>query len=337
MTTSPRERMLKAFRFDHPDKLPVFYHPCTAGLYVHGQKLLDLLRAYPPDNWIEFDGIPQPRADAFDPDGSFHEFCTDAWGTRWEYRIFGIAGQPRSFPLDEWSALETLQFPALPNVDADQIARQKENHLAWSPVGISLFERLFEMRPMEKLLIDLVEESPDLLRFMDRLMDWYRRGIARALAAGADVFPVGDDWGTQNSLLVSPAVFRRLFKPRIAELVKPIREAGKIIMYHSCGAVEPLFDDLVELGINGFWHQIALYDPEKFARRAAEAGVLLFLHMDRQHLVPRGTPAQIRAAVKHYAGLHKALGGGAMFYVEIENDAPFENVEALVTSIYEYR
>lgn len=337
MSMTPRERMLKAFHFDHPDRLPVFYHPSTAGLYIHGQKLLDLFRAYPPDNAVTFDEIPAPPATAFDPDGSYHEFKTDEWGTTWEYRIFGIAGQPCRFPFDDWSGLATFRFPPVPEIDAAEIARQKETHLTWAPLNLSVFERVHEMRPMEKLLVDLLEDDPNLLRFMDDLMDWHRRGIARALAAGAEVFFMGDDWGTQQSLIVSPALFRSFFKPRIADLLRPIREAGRIIMYHSCGTVAPLFDDLVELGINGFWHQIGLYDAETFARRAAANKVLLFLHMDRQYLIPRGTPAEIRAAVKRYAEIHKALGGGAVFYVEIENDAPFENVKALIEAIHEYR
>ncbi len=337
MEMTPRQRMLKAFAFDNPDKLPVFYHSSPAGLYVHGQKLLDLFRAFPPDNFIRFDSIPRPPATAFDADGSYHEFITDGWGTTWEHRIFGITGYPYKLPFEDWKALDTFQFPALPAVDPTEAATLKEKYLTWSPVGLSIFERLLEMRPMEDLLVDIYEQEPALLRFMDRLMAWYHQALDRAIAAGYDVFPFGDDWGTQKSLMISPEIFRSFFKPRIAELSKRIHDAGRILMYHSCGAVEPLFDDLVEVGINGFWHQIGLYDPRKFAKRAAEAKVLLFIHPDRQRLIPCGTPEEIRDTIKFYADLHKGLGGGAMFYVEIENDAPFENAEALVKAVHEYR
>jgi len=61
------------------------------------------------------------------------------------------------------------------------------------------------------------------------------------------------------------------------------------------------------------------------------------LHLDRQNLIPKASPAEIEQAVKKYADIHKKLGGGAIFYVEIENDAPFENVEALIRSIDRYR
>ena len=51
--SSPRQRVINTFEFNHPDKIPVVYNPSTAGLYKHGKKLLDLFNAYPPDNPVE--------------------------------------------------------------------------------------------------------------------------------------------------------------------------------------------------------------------------------------------------------------------------------------------
>jgi len=59
--------------------------------------------------------------------------------------------------------------------------------------------------------------------------------------------------------------------------------------------------------------------------------------MDRQQLIPLGRPAQITNAEKNSANNYKKIGGGAEFYVKIENDAPFENVEALIKSVDKYR
>lgn len=49
---TPRERMIRTFEFNNPDKIPVVYNSSRAGLYVHGEKLLDLFNQYPPDNPI---------------------------------------------------------------------------------------------------------------------------------------------------------------------------------------------------------------------------------------------------------------------------------------------
>lgn len=339
---TPRQRMLKAFAFDNPDRLPVWYHPSPAGLYVHGQKLLDLFGEYPPDNPITFDDIPRPPPAAFDADGRYHEFIRDAFGTIWEYRIFGVAGHPYEYAIPTPEAMDTYSLPPAPPPHGERfeqerrrIAQLKAQYLVFGGGGISLFEKLMALRPFEEVLVDISTQEPAMMRLLDRLTEFGHRHVEYHLALGADVIMFGDDWGTQNSLLLSPEVFRRVFTPRLASLMQPIRRAGTRICYHSCGHVLPLYGDLVDLGINGFWHQIALYDAEAFARQAARDRVVLFLHMDRQRLIPCGTPAEIRETVRRYRDIHMGLGGGAIFYVEIENDAPFENVEALVRAVHE--
>lgn len=334
-----RERMLKAFNFDNPDRLPVYYHPSPAGLYVHGQKLIDLFNAFPPDNAVTFDTVPQPPPEAFDADGTYREFKPDELGTVWEHRIFGVAGHPHRYAMQAWS--DPLVFPPVPAPGSAEfenarkaIAEQKRDYLTFGG-WINLFERLHALRPFEELLMDLADESPALLAFLDRLVEYRHRQIDHLLGVGTDVIVLGDDWGTQSGLLISPAIFRRVFKPRLREFIAHAKSGDARAIYHTCGAVHPLYKDLAEIGINALWHQIALYDAESFAREAAANRTLLYLHMDRQRLVPRGTPQEIRDTVRRYRDMHMRLGGGALFYVEIENDAPFENVEALVKAVHE--
>lgn len=65
--------------------------------------------------------------------------------------------------------------------------------------------------------------------------------------------------------------------------------------------------------------------------------IAIYIHPDRQRLIPLGTPLQIDSYIRLAAEKYKKLGGGGIFYVEIENDAPFENVKALVEAINKYR
>lgn len=336
-----RERFIKAFDFANPDKLPVVYHPSTAGLYVHGQKLLDLFKAFPPDNPCGFDRLPEPPPGTVDVSGQYHEFRKDDLGTTWEYRIFGIAGHPHTYAINNWD--DPVALPSVPQPGSEEfrkaaewVAGQKKDYLTFGGWG-NIFERLHALRPFEEVLMDLALETPALMRFIERYADWLRRHLEYQIAIGVEVMGGGDDWGTQDSLIVSPTTFRRVFKPILKELMTRSHAAGRRVMYHSCGAVYPLYGELVECGIDGLWHQIALYDAEKFARECAANRTLLYLHLDRQRLIPLGTPHEIRETVKRYADLHKALGGGAAFYVEIENDAPFANVEALITAVHAYR
>ncbi|MFH1708805.1 MAG: hypothetical protein ABIF71_12935 [Planctomycetota bacterium] len=116
------------------------------------------------------------------------------------------------------------------------------------------------------------------------------------------------------------------------------RAAGRKVFYHSCGTLGPIFDELLDLGIDGLWPQIGLFEADpRYGRICRERRVTLYLHFDRQRLVPCGTPAEIRAAVRRYADFYHAQSGGGIFYIEIENDAPFANVEALVQAVHEFR
>jgi uroporphyrinogen decarboxylase len=214
-----------------------------------------------------------------------------------------------------------------------RVSELKDRYLVFGE-GPNLFETLHGLRPFETVLMDVTTQEPALMRLLDRLVDYRRKRLEYQLALGTDVIMFADDWGAQDSMLISPRVFREVFKPRLAALMAPVKRAGRKVFYHSCGAVHPLYPDLVEIGINGLWHQIGLYDAEAFAKEAAANRTVLFLHMDRQHLIPHGTPHEIRETVKRYTDIHQQLGGGAIHYVEIENDAPFENVEALVRAVH---
>lgn len=345
MKNTSRQRMLDAFNFNHPDKIPVVYHPSRGGLHVHGEALLELLRKYPSDNPIDFDGLPVVPPAAFRANGDYHELITDEWGIEWESRIFGIAGHPKTYPFASWKeGVEGYQFPPIPAIGSAEflaekakMAQQKREYLVFNG-WISLFEKLHGVRPFDEVLMDLLAHEPDLMRFLDRLEAYWMQVVEYNIALGTDVFVFGDDWGTQTSTLISPDLFGDLFKPRYKRLIDRIKEAGGLPFLHCCGYMGELMGEFMELGIRGLWPQIMLFDQDPLAQSmCVEHKMAIYIHPDRQQLIPLGTPAQIEEYIRTTAQKYKALGGGAIFYVEIENDAPFENVQALIESIHRYR
>lgn len=335
--TTPRQRMLDAFAFNGPDRIPVVYHPSPAGLNVHGKKLLDLFNAYPPDNPVVFDAIPHPPEGTVDASGRYHEIRTDEWGTEWEHLIYGVWGHPRRYPFENWEAAAAYAFPPFPLPDRVTLAKQREEYLVFAGT-VSIFERLHALRPMDEVLMDLLTEATAFLRFLDRLVEYWLQVIHGLLDAGADVIMFGDDWGAQGAPLIPSALFRKLFAPRYARLMAPIHKAGGKVFFHCCGFMDGILDELIHLGIHGLWPQIGFFeaDPSLFDT-CAEHRVTLYLHPDRQYLIPRGTPEEIETVIKAYAERFHASRGGGIFYVEIENDAPFENVQALVEAVHRWR
>ena len=338
-----RQRMLAAFQYQGPDKIPVVYHPSPAGLHVHGKQLLDLFRAYPPDNPISFETIPRPPEASVDAEGRYHEIRTDEWGTKWEYLIFGIQGHPKEYPFDHWSAGQTFRFPPVPRPgshifeeERTRVASRKQDYLVFTG-WISIFEKLHALRPIDEVLMDLVVEDTDLLKFLDRLVAYWLEWINYYLDIGVDVIQFGDDWGTQSGQLVSTSLFRRLFLPRYKTLMEPIRKAGKKIFFHSCGKLGEILPEILQLHVDGIWPQLSVYEDDYLEALCREHRIAMYIHPDRQRLVPLGSPADIRRRIQDYAERYRAMRGGGIFYIEMENDAPFENVKALIESVHAYR
>jgi uroporphyrinogen decarboxylase len=65
-----------------------------------------------------------------------------------------------------------------------------------------------------------------------------------------DILRIADDLGMQDRLLVSPELFRTFVKPRIAKIADMAHSYGVKLMFHSCGSVVELIDDLIEVGVD---------------------------------------------------------------------------------------
>lgn len=107
---------------------------------------------------------------------------------------------------------------------------------------------------MVRAMYLMAEESDILLEYI-RLRTQYSLGlISRCIQAGAakycDFFWLGDDFSGEHSMLLSPDLWRRLFKPSLAEQVARIKESGLKMMFHSCGDVAAVYEDFIKIGID---------------------------------------------------------------------------------------
>jgi uroporphyrinogen-III decarboxylase len=203
---------------------------------------------------------------------------------------------------------------------------------------VSIFEQLTKVQPIEEALMDLASEEPAMLRYLDRLVEFWLTEIERMMSAGIDAVQFGDDFGTQDAPIISPAMFRKIFKRHYETLFAPVHKAGGKVFFHSCGHLDEILDELIDLGIDVLWPQSAIFDANpSFLEKCQKNKVALYVHPDRQYLIPLGSPKEIETTIKRYADRYHALGGGGIFHVEMENDAPFENVKALIEAIDRWR
>ncbi len=339
-----KERVIAAYEFRSADKIPLELHPSRCGLYEHGERLKEQLSRIPGDfEDVSQIQIPVPDPADFDSDGRYHSIKEDEWGVTWEYRIFQVAGHPLKRPLDDISLLKDYRFPDPAyggrNTEATnlRVKTAKEAGLFCKVGWFTILERLVALRRFEDVLMDIIEDTDEINALADLLVEYYEQDIKMLIDANIDAVGFGDDYGTQNSLIISQATFRNFIKPRIKRLIKPFKDAGIKVHFHSCGYVYDILPDLKEIGVDSIWPQLSVYDLQTLSDTCHDLDLAVALHIDRAGVMTNGTPELVRETFHKMMKIFKPQNGGSWIYVEIDNGFPFENIVALVDEIEKYR
>ena len=118
-----------------------------------------------------------------------------------------------------------------------------------SPNG--LFERLHMLMGFEEALVAIYEEPEAVCELLDAITE-YKISVVKHAAKyyHPDVFTYLDDYAFENGLLMSPDVFRELFKPRIQKIIDAVHKENILFKMHCCGKMESLLGDFLEMGID---------------------------------------------------------------------------------------
>jgi len=149
------------------------------------------------------------------------------------------------------------------------------------------------------------------------------------LRCGTDVdgIRVADDWGSQNAPSVSPSMWRQLFKPVSADYCQLIHQAGKFVFMHSDGYIAPIIPDLIEIGVDALNAQLFCMDIEELARQYA-GKITFWGEIDRQWVLPFGTPDDVPRAIQRVRRALDTGCGGVIAQLEWGKHDPRENIEA---------
>jgi uroporphyrinogen decarboxylase len=272
---------------------------------------------------------------------------TDEWGIGWKPCAYqtkfgmGYYTEVAAHPLADDSAIDRYRPP---DPSRPELYREAERLVAgygreyWI-VGVTvttIFETAWALRGLSRLLMDFVC-NPDLAqRILDIPFRYHLAAARRLVEIGVDMIWIGDDIGSQKGMMISPAVWRTLLKPRLAEFVatlKAINPAVKIA-YHTDGDVWPIVPELIEIGIDVLNPiQPACMDPaevkKKYGRQLCFWGSL-----DEQHTLPFGSPDDVRREVLERLQTIGHGGGlilGPTHHVQL--DTPMENFWAMIHTI----
>jgi hypothetical protein len=254
----------------------------------------------------------------------------DEWGCVFENRQRGIMGEVKEPLIRDWREWETVRVPRERlSVNTERVNDfcRTTDRFVLAKTSARPFEQLQFLRKPENLFLDLVDQPPELLRLLERIHSFYLEEMTLWAETEVDALVFSDDWGSQSSLLVSPSLWRRMFKPLYRDYIDVGHQYGKYVFMHSDGCIADILGDLVELGLDALNSQLFCMDIEELGR--SYAGKLTFWgEIDRQYLLPFGTAAEVAAAVEN---VHVCLDreGGVIAQCEFGVAAKPENVRAV--------
>ncbi len=185
-------------------------------------------------------------------------------------------------------------------------------------------------------LKDLYKHREFAARMMDIAADRWLGMVRNALEAAdtkVDIVFLGDDLSSQEGPLFSPEIYRELIKPRQRRLIEAVKSEFDVkVLYHSCGAIRPFIDDLIEIGVDAINPvQVNARDmgPEKLKEEFGDR-VAFWGGIDTQKLLPFGTADEVRAEAHRIIGILGKGGGYVLNSVHcIQPEVPPENVIAM--------
>ncbi len=338
-----KENFLKAANFDYPE-----YIPCRIGISwpvwnTYREKLVKLVKEYP----LFFPGLDPSNIKYDEKVGVIHyeEVRVDPFGCVWKFSIKGLQGIVVKHPLDNWSKWKNYQFPdpdeGLPveggtklipwETIYENLEKAKERGdlvVAGMPHGF-FFQRLYYLRGFTNLLMDFIKKPPQIYELIETLTEYNIELVKRFLKfKHIDLFSFGDDLGCQDRMPISPQTFREFIFPAYKRIFGLIREKGIHVRLHTDGHVMEVVDQLIEAGVTILNIQDLVNGIENIARKC-KGKVCIDLDIDRQKIVPYGTPQDVKNLVKKAYKLLSMKKGGLMFVVGIYPPTPLENIRAL--------
>jgi uroporphyrinogen decarboxylase len=343
---SSRERVLTAFAHEEPDRVPRW---CGASpeFLAKAKRQLGL----PDDESVSLrfgDDFRRVFARYAGPDMPRSARAVSR-------TIFGVEragigyGQPLNHPLARASLFEVHDY-AWPDPKWQDVSRIRADALAWNGQYAVLggdwspfWHDAIDLLGMENLNFKMYDDPAFVDAVLQHLVDYYAEVSQRIFDAAADaldVFFVGNDLGSQNGPLLSPAQFDRFMLPHLRRLIDLGHAYGLRVQLHCCGGFEPLISAMIDAGLDGL-HAIqpCCRGMDLVTLKARYGHSILFNGaIDSQHVLIAGTPESVRERTRDVLQI-MAPGGGYVAGAShdyILEETPVENVVAMFDAVAEF-
>lgn len=271
----------------------------------------------------------------------------DTFGTTFERPENGLYFDVTACPLEDAETLEEVmeyQFPTLDELSSSDGVTERAKYLKEQTdyaivgnFGSLIFMKVQQIRGYTQTLVDMSIDKEIAEYLLDKVLDLRIQSADRLIDAcgdALDIIEMADDIAGQNGQLISTEMYRELVKPRTAKLISHIKSrCNAKILYHSCGDVYHLIEDLIDAGIDALNPiQVSAGNMSDIQRLKKEFGdrISFWGGIDSIGVLPTGTPEEVKNAVEQTV---KVLGDSGGYVLcashNIQPDVPIENILAL--------
>lgn len=323
-----RELVVKTLEFDSPERIPrqLWLLPCAEELYPH--EISRLGKDFPDDIVYapaEYDSPLPVEGDAY-KQGIF----IDEWGCKFENKQSGYIGEVKEPLVADWNNVSNVKPPvemlSFDNGAVNSFCRGTDKFVL-ATCCPRPFERMQFIRTTYNTFFDVIDRPEAFTTLLRSVHEFYLKEFELWARTDVDGLMFMDDWGAQQSLLISPDLWRTLFKPFYRDYISVAHDHGKYCFMHSDGFIIDIIPDLIELGLDALNSQIFCMGVETLGERFR--GRLTFWgEIDRQHILPYSTVEEVAGAVRSVKdSLYDK--GGAIAQCEFGPGALPENVYAV--------
>ncbi len=290
-------------------------------------------------------------------DGGANWVYHDEWGMtqhfpREQGHWFSIVEHPLASAPPESASIDGHAWPNA--VDPARVAGLRAQAVAFREAGhcvvikglcAGIFEMAQRIRGMENAMMDPLVYPEMSDRLYGKLADLKIAFWEMALAELGDVVDVvveNDDYGTQQSQLISHEQFRQFLRPHLKRVFAAIKQVAPNVrlFFHSCGNVRPFLPDFIEDGVdilNPVHTSAQGMEPVALKRDFGDAITFWGGGVETQSVLPNGTPEEVREDVKRNVEA-LAPGGGYLFNTvhNIQSEVPPENIVAMWEALQEF-
>ncbi len=381
MPMTSRERVLAAIHHEEPDRVPLVIGVSNAtGIKMkpyRGIKTLANIKA--PDNYLydwpelgtaEIDEETMRRLHSdvrgvldLEPETvrkrnrerPRHSKAIDSWGSG-QVEVKPGDWYPGVHPLQDARTVEELDtYPGWPDMSdptriahvqeaARRLAEEEQFAIMATPWLLFPFERAHAMQGLETFLLNMATD-PDFAReLLERIAKHCKQLMGRfleALGDNVDIIKIGDDLGTEQGLLISPAMYRDILKPIHADFIRFIKARTKAkVFFHSDGDVAPLIEDFIEIGVdilNPIQTSAGTMSDLVSLKKRFGRNIVFCGGIDTRRVLPSGSVGDVREEVRRVMQI-LGPGGGYMAAAvhTVMDDVPPENVLGMADAVEEF-